>query len=198
MPIFHPPPNILCICIIHVLNLQCVFSIFASRKWTLKYNLPSQCLLHSQEEWQAISKGFAWIQTFHYRESCWIKTCLSTIYQSWTPRKVILYHYCNYKNKISYLIFMVSSVCNPVGYVAKTDLSVYSSTRFQSHLLFFSQRKLLVTINDVIVIWRALHYGRILLQRVSSPDAGEQADHFTCTLVISFISTAVLSRHHNS
>lgn len=59
-------------CIIHVLHLLCcMLSACLSRRRNFR---ESQRLQHSQEEWQAISKGFAWIQTFHLGDSCCMKT----------------------------------------------------------------------------------------------------------------------------
>lgn len=60
-------------CIIHVLHLLCcMLSACLSRRRNFR---ESQRLQHSQEEWQANSKGFAWIQSFHLGDSCCMKTC---------------------------------------------------------------------------------------------------------------------------
>lgn len=104
-----------------------VVSIFVGKVRTVENNSQNLCLLHSQEEWQAISKGFAWIQTFHLGDSPWLKICSakrnSSLLRS-SQRDTSSSTFAN-STFIAFLWF----VCKPTG----TGLGwVYSSAMFSN------------------------------------------------------------------
>ena len=129
-----------CIC------LPCVVSTFVRKMRTLKYNLQSQCLLRSQEEWQAISEGFVWIQTFHLRElldenvqgkAQFIAVALLTQRNFIIDTEVISERGFNF---VFIWFPLFECTCRPVGFIAVQRFSNTSVT-------FQSEEEILVTLN---------------------------------------------------
>lgn len=165
-------------CIIHVLYLLCrVVSIFVRETCTLKYNLQSQCLLYSQKEWQAISKGFVWIQTFHLGDRGCLKMCWSKHDLSLLHGKIL--HHQRWDDTSYYWI--------PLLVFAWIQMQTcgFTAARFSNTS---ATRKLLVTFNHGCGLraggLSALHYRPILLQRMYSTAAGGRVAHITCRPLI--------------
>ncbi len=170
--------------------MQCVVSTFVRKTCTLKYNLRSRGLLYSQEQWQAISKGFVWIQTFHLGDSRWLEIVLVkaqfvtvVLLTEWSfiIGTVII------NKHVFYCIPVVSPVCTRSAYRYR-PVGLQQHNFWWAHLWCFSQRKLLVTFNHGCGLLAGglsvLHYEAILLQRMHSSATEDQVAHITCRPLI--------------
>lgn len=162
-----------------------VVSIFVRKTCTLEYILQSQCLLYSQEERQAISKGFVWIQTFHLWDSWWMATCwakqiyLSSQKDTSSSTEIIE----------KFVLYCISLVCVPFEYWYKRSMCcklwIYCSATCQQCRCVESVlvQGTSLTFNHGCGL-SALHYGPILLQRAFSTAAADVDTHITCRPLI--------------